>query len=132
MTVLDTSVVVSLLKGTPDATKNLKALQETNQRIALTVITAYELLKGANLSCRRQDNLSDVKTILSSVELLDLTTDATIEAAQIYAELKRTGQLIGEFDILIAAIVKTNGEEILTRDRHFEAIPNLKLRKWLL
>jgi tRNA(fMet)-specific endonuclease VapC len=132
MTVLDTSVVVSLLKGTADAVKNMKVLQETNQRITLTDITAYELLKGANLSSKRQDNLSDVKTILSSVELLDFSVEASIEAAQIYAELKRAGHLIGEFDILIAAIVKTNGEELLTRDRHFEAIPGLKLRKWLL
>jgi tRNA(fMet)-specific endonuclease VapC len=132
MTVLDTSVVVSLLKGTPDAAKNLQALQDTNQRIALTVITAYELLKGANLSSRRQDNLSDVKNILSSVEMLDLSYDATLEAAQIYAELKETGRKIGELDILIAAIAKTNGEDILTRDRHFEIIPGVKLRKWLL
>lgn len=53
MTILDTSVIVSLLKGTPDSIKNLKALQETDECISVTVITAYELLKGANLSSRK-------------------------------------------------------------------------------
>jgi tRNA(fMet)-specific endonuclease VapC len=132
MTILDTSVIVSLLKGTPDSIKNLKALQETDECISVTVITAYELLKGANLSSRKQENLLNVKTILSSVKMLDLTTEATIEAAQIYATLKKSGKLVGEFDLLIAAIAKVNDEEILTRDQHFEAIPSLKLRKWLL
>jgi predicted nucleic acid-binding protein len=56
--------------------------------------------------------------------MLDLTTEATIEAAQIYATLKQSGKLIGEFDLLIAAIAKVNDEEILTRDHHFEAIPS--------
>jgi predicted nucleic acid-binding protein len=84
------------------------------------------------MSSRKQENLSDVKNILSSVRMLDLTTEATIEAAQIYATLKQSGKLIGEFDLLIAAIAKVNDEEILTRDHHFEAIPHLKLRKWLL
>jgi tRNA(fMet)-specific endonuclease VapC len=110
MTILDTSVIVSLLKGTPDSIKNLKALQETDECISVTVITAYELLKGANLSSRKQENLLNVKTILSSVKMLDLTTEATIEAAQIYATLKKSGKLVGEFDLLIAAIAKVNDD----------------------
>jgi tRNA(fMet)-specific endonuclease VapC len=130
MTVIDTSVMVSLLKGTPDSIKNIKALQEKNHRIAITAITAYELLKGAFLSFKQQENLSDVKKAISTIEVLDLSSEACFEAAQIYGELKKSGQLICEFDVLIAAIAKTNGEEILTYDRHFEVIPGLKLCKW--
>jgi predicted nucleic acid-binding protein len=40
-------------------------------------------------------------------------------------------KLVGEIDILIAAITRTNNEELITRDEHFELlIPKSKLQKW--
>ena len=39
--------------------------------------------------------------------------------------------MVGEFDILIAAITIANQEEFITRDEHFELlIPKSKLQKW--
>ena len=37
---------------------------------------------------------------------------------------------MGEFDVLIAAIAKTNGEGILTRDKHFKLIKGLQIANW--
>jgi predicted nucleic acid-binding protein len=40
-------------------------------------------------------------------------------------------RIYGEFDTLIAAITRTNNEELVTRDEHFELlIPESKLQKW--
>ena len=122
--------MVSFLNGTPEAVKKIEEL--TNQRdiIAITTITVYELLKGAQLSSRQKENLLEVTEAISSVQILDLSNDACLEAARIYCTLKEEGKLIGEFDILIAAIAKTNGQAILTRDQHFQSVPGLILAKW--
>ena len=122
--------MVSFLNGTPEAVKKIEEL--TNQRdiIAITTITVYELLKGAQLSSRQKENLLEVTEAISSVQILDLSNDACLEAARIYCTLKEEGKLIGEFDILIAAIAKTNGQAILTRDQHFKSVPGLILAKW--
>jgi len=58
---------------------------------------------------------------------MELSPEACAEAARIYCELKDSGNLIGEFDILIAAIAKTNHEPLLTYDQHFKAIDGLHL-----
>ena len=129
MTILDTTVMVALLNGKPDTVKKINELQEKNDQIAITIITAYELLKGAYLSSRRKENLLNVTEAISNLQILDLSPEACIEAAEIYSELKTAGQLIGEFDILIAAIAKTNDEAILTHDQHFKSIKGLKLMK---
>jgi tRNA(fMet)-specific endonuclease VapC len=122
--------MVSFLNGTPDAVKKIEELINQGDRIAFTTITVYELLKGAQLSSRQKENLLKVTEAISSVQILDLSNDACLEAARIYCILKEEGKLIGEFDILIAAIAKTNGEGILTRDQHFKSVPGLILAKW--
>ncbi|MGD0203520.1 MAG: type II toxin-antitoxin system VapC family toxin [Candidatus Bathyarchaeia archaeon] len=127
MTIIDTTVMIALLKGKPDTVKKINELLDKNDTIAITVITVYELLKGAYLSSRRQENLLDVKKAISNIQILDLSPEACAEAAGIYCELKNAGKLISEFDILIAAIAKTNGEPILTHDQHFKAIQGLRL-----
>jgi predicted nucleic acid-binding protein len=122
--------MVAFLNGTQDAVRKIEELTNQGDTIAVTTITVYELLKGAQLSSRQKENLLYVTEAISSVQILDLSNDACLEAARIYCTLKEEGKLIGEFDILIAAIAKTNGEAILTRDQHFKSVPGLILAKW--
>jgi tRNA(fMet)-specific endonuclease VapC len=122
--------MVAFLNGTQDAVRKIEELTNQGDTIAVTTITVYELLKGAQLSSRQKENLLYVTEAISSVQILDLSNDACLEAARIFCTLKEESKLIGEFDILIAAIAKTNGEAILTRDQHFKSVPGLILAKW--
>ena len=130
MTIIDTSVMIALLKGTPDAKEKIAELLNQNDLPAVTIITVYELLKGAYLSSKKQENLTDVKEALSNMQILELSTEACEEASNIYCELYRSGKLISEFDILIAAVAKTQGQTLLTRDQHFISIKGLNLILW--
>jgi tRNA(fMet)-specific endonuclease VapC len=131
MTILDTDILVALLKGSPGAIQKITSIEEKGQIISTTIVTVYELLKGAYLSRRCDENLVRVTDVISNMQILDLTFNVCEEAAKIYKELKTRGKLVGEFDILIAAITRTNNEELVTRDEHFELlIPESKLQKW--
>ena len=131
MTILDTDIIVALLKGTPQAIQKITSLEEKGEPISTTIITVYELLKGAYLSHRCEENLAKVTDAIANMQILDMTFNACEEAAKIYKELKNKGTLVGEFDILIAAITIANQEEFITRDEHFELlIPKSKLQKW--
>lgn len=130
MAILDTDILVALLKGSPDAMKKVGELEEKTECVATTIITAYELMKGAYLSARPQENLAKVKDIISNLQVLDLSAKACEEAAQIYIDLKKSGNLIGEFDILIVGIARAYDETIVTRDAHFQAISGLKVINW--
>ena len=128
--ILDTDILIALLKGETDAYEAMQGLEEKSERLATTVITAYELLKGASLSSKQKDNLSEVQKLLSNIDVLDLTHQACEEAATIYCDIKRAGCLTGEFDVLIAAIALTHGESILTRDTHFRSFKLVKVSEW--
>jgi len=127
---LDTDILVSLLKGAPDAIEKISALQDGGQRISTTMITAYELLKGAYLSSRADENLLKVRESISNLEVLGLSFGAAEEASRIHKELRDRGKLVGEFDVLIAGIVKFHDEQLVTRDEHFKAIRGMKLINW--
>jgi len=131
MTIIDTDIIVALLKGTPEAIQKITLIEETGEIVATTIITVYELLKGAYLSHMWEQNLAKVTDAIGNMQILDLTFNACEEAAKIYRELKNKGSMVGEFDILIAAITRANHEELVTRDEHFKLLlPTSKLLKW--
>jgi len=71
-----------------------------------------------------------VNETISNLKTMDLSFGAVGEAAKIYRELRDKGRMIGEFDILIAAIVRFNDETLVTRDGDFKAVRGIKLMNW--
>jgi predicted nucleic acid-binding protein len=55
-----------------------------------------------------------------------------VRATDIYADLYRRGELIGDADILIAASALANGFAIVTNnEEHFKRVKNLEVVNWL-
>jgi tRNA(fMet)-specific endonuclease VapC len=130
LTIIDTNVMIPFLNGSPEVVNKVHEVLSINDQVVITIITAYELLKGARLSSKPEDNLKHVKEAISNMQVLDLTPKACEEATNIFWELKKSGKMISEFDILIAAIAKTNNECILTKDQHFKSIKGIDLIQW--
>ena len=128
--ILDTDALVALLKGLPHADEAIRRAEESGDQIATTIISAYELLRGAYLSSNPEKNITQVKELLSDMQVIDLTFQACDEAAKIYRDLRKSGHLIGEDDLLIAGIAKAAAGTILTRDKHFKLIQGLSIVKW--
>jgi len=60
----------------PEAVEKITVLEENGDPIATTIITTYELLKGAYLSRTCEESLAKITEILSSMQVLDLTFKA--------------------------------------------------------
>jgi len=125
---LDTDIIVGLLKGDKEAVGAIDRLQDEGEYLKTTVINAYELLKGAAISSRPEENQASVRDLLSSVAVLPLNCESCEEASKIYGKLRKAGQIAGEFDILIASIVIFNGEALISRDGHFKLMEDLILQ----
>jgi predicted nucleic acid-binding protein len=90
--ILDTDILVALLKGEPEAVQTISGLEEKGDRVATTIVTAYELLKGAYISSKPKENLLKVQDIISNLQVLDLSLQACEEASKIYLELRKAGR----------------------------------------
>ncbi|MBI1748547.1 MAG: hypothetical protein HYR55_18460 [Acidobacteria bacterium] len=62
-----------------------------------------------------------------------LDQNALNKAAEIYADLKKSGQLLEDADILIAAISIVNDLTLVTNNtQHFARIIELRMEDWLV
>src|SRR3989344_813143 len=130
MVVLDTDILVGVLRKNIDAQNFLERLEKKNEIINTTVINAFELLEGALLYPGR-DKSKSAEILLRSLGSYSFNGPASWTAAQISAELKKSGKIIDFPDLAIASIAISRGEPLVTRNvKHFERIKGLRIEKW--
>lgn len=127
-TIIDTDILIDLLRNKKEAVALLADLQEKNYVLCTTVINEFELHLGAHKSRYPQKNLQATDKLLSRLVILPLTRKSAQKAGHIYAELQTKGQTIGLRDTLIVAIALTREFSITTRNtEHFKKIDDLKM-----
>jgi len=96
-------------------------------------LVLYELYFGAEKSERREQNIANIKVFIAEIDIIPFDTECAILGGKIRANLKRKGQMIGDYDILIAATVLSAGGTLVTNNtREFARIPGLKVQDWTI
>lgn len=122
---LDTDVVISYLKGIKGV---VTILQEHERELGISVITLGELLEGIYTQPKEKERLEGLKKFLSDINLLEVDENIVEKFAKIRSNLRERGQLIDNFDILIAATALTNNLILITANKKdFERIEDLKI-----
>ncbi|MDD1744287.1 MAG: PIN domain-containing protein [Candidatus Methanoperedens sp.] len=127
---LDTDIVIEILRGNETAVNKMESFpQET--LINITGLTVYELYKGV-LYIGSKKLEDDLVNFIQSVEVLQLDSYIERKAGEIYAYLKKKGEIISDADILIAATVLVNDSVLVTNNvEHFKRIKGLKIENWI-
>ena len=129
MKILDTDILVSILRGKEDAKDILDYLN--GEDIAITTITAFELYYGAFKSEKASENIKEVDSLLVSYPVVDFSKESSKEAGKIYSKLGEAGKDIGIRDVIIGAICLVNDAGLITRNvRHYSRIVGLRIEKW--
>lgn len=127
MVCFDSDFIIDFLMGESYAVKKMKFLRDNNSEISTTSINTFELLRGAT-SLNQKNSNENVFAFLSYLKIFDFDFEASEKAAEIFDSLKIKGELIDVFDLMIASIVISNGESLLTRNiSHFNIISGLKI-----
>lgn len=113
MVVFDSSILIDALRKKKDALDLIDYYSEKEQ-VAITVISKYEILRGAN-----ETNKNLVTGLLARFVIYDLEDSSIMEAVKNYRKVKAKGKLVSELDVLLAGIAATNNETLVTRDKDF-------------
>jgi len=128
---IDTDVLSAIMRGNPAATARARAYLDEHGRIAFSIITRYEILRGLSAK-NATKQIQSFETFCARSTVAPLDDAAVVRAADIYGDLSRRGQLIGDADILIAASALVNEMGLATNNRsHFERIRGLRIENWL-
>jgi tRNA(fMet)-specific endonuclease VapC len=127
---LDTDICSYVLKRSNPAV--LKQLQGVAlEDVCISSITKAELLYGVEISPRKQTDGIAVDAFLRHIEVLDFPADAAAHYADIRADLKRRGAMIGAHDLFIAAHARARNMTLVTNNiREFRRVRGLVVENW--
>ena len=123
---IDTDWVIDHFNGIAQVTRRLKELEP--EGLALSIISSAELWEGAYFSRDPKRSQAMLEEFLAGVVILGLDEDMCKRFGQLRGSLRRRGQTVGDFDLLIAATALRHNLTLLTNNRkHFEAVSGLHI-----
>jgi tRNA(fMet)-specific endonuclease VapC len=128
---LDTDIVIYWLTDRfPHIQQRIDAVDAGD--IFLSAITVAELYFGAWNSSRPRENRELIDELLSYVTVLDFDHNAAFMFGRVKAELKQSGRIVNDSDLLISATALFHSLILVTNnERHFERIPDLRIENWI-
>lgn len=130
MYLLDTNICIFIKNGKPPQVLQ-RLRQAIKEKVYLSSITLAELQYGVYNSQNIEKNRISLTQFIAPFSLLNFDDDDAEEFGRIRSYLKRSGSLIGPYDMLIAAQAISKNLVLVTNNTaEFSRIQNLRLEDW--
>ena len=127
---LDTDISIFYLRGKYKINQKLKDVVGYDNCF-ISEITLAELKYGAELSERVEKNVNSVNEFATKIGILPIFNCLDLYAKE-KARLKKLGNLIDDFDLLIGCSAIKNDLILVTNnENHFVRIENIKIENWI-
>lgn len=124
--ILDTNGLSAIADG--DAA--LEPILREAVEVALPVIALGEYLYGIRQSRDRDRYEVWLAKSIENFRVLFVDEETAACYAALRGELKKAGTPLPSNDVWIAALARQHGHDVLSRDRHFDRIPELRRISW--
>jgi tRNA(fMet)-specific endonuclease VapC len=122
--ILDADWIIEAARGRPIAAQALRRIAPG--RISVSWLTVAELYEGAYNSVNPDARIILFHNFLRPFRLIGINDG--VASAESRAFLRRRGEMIAEFDVMVAATALYYDLTVLTFNlRHFQRIPDLKM-----
>ncbi len=131
MYLLDTNICIYLIKKRPEIVlKKFRSYPISMFRVS--AVTIAELYYGVSKSERKKMNADALIQFLAPFEFVSFTDADAIAYGEIRAKLERKGQVIGPYDLQIAAQAISRKMTLVTNNsREFQRVPGLACENWV-
>jgi tRNA(fMet)-specific endonuclease VapC len=127
---LDTNTCSYIMKRSHDRVLQRLAKIPVSD-VCISVITKSELLFGVEVSPNRGKDEAALAAFLRYVDVLDFPDHAALHYAQIRADPKAHGTMIGANDLFIAAHARSLGLTLVTNNTaEFRRVRHLAVENW--
>ncbi len=124
---LDTNIISYHLKGNRMVLKHFEIAALNDDKILIPSIAYYEIKRGL-IASGATEKMNKFLAFAEYLGIAELKTSTLEIAAQIYADLKKSGEVIEDDDIFIGAIALENNAVLVTNNvAHLGRIKNLKI-----
>jgi predicted nucleic acid-binding protein len=124
--ILDTNALSAFVDGETGISEVLRR----QARAAIPVIVLGEFRYGIAQSKHRPAYEAWLESQLPRFEILSVTEETAVAYAALRVALKRSGRPIPANDAWIAALALQHRLTVLSRDSHFDVVPDLQRESW--
>jgi tRNA(fMet)-specific endonuclease VapC len=123
---LDTSWIIEVLAGREGTARQHRNLNLA--KVAVSYVSIGDIYEVAFNYANPQAHLSSFRQFLAPFTILNLNEPIMEKFAEVRAHLRRRGQMISDFDMLIGATALHYNLMVLTHNKkHFQRIPDIKI-----
>jgi len=128
---LDTDILSAVMRQQPVAVVQARIYLADHGRLTFSLMTRYEILRGLKAK-GATTQLAAFERFCQANEILPLEESIIMRAADIYGNLYKRGQLIGDADIFIAATALEHSIVLVTNnENHLGRVTGLTVENWL-
>lgn len=123
---LDTDWIIDHLSGVDRVSQKILELNPAG--LAVSIISVAELYEGVHFSRDPVKSLASFRRFLNGMKIVSLDEDICSWFGKERGRLRKTGRIVGDFDLLIGGTAIRHGLTLCTNNRrHFEMIDDLRL-----
>ena len=128
---LDTNICIYIAKYNPPSVRARFAQHPANE-LAMSVITSGELRFGAEKSHAKEQAMAVINELASLMNVVELADEVATHYGEIRASLQKSGQMIGNNDLWIAAHARARDWVLVTNnEKEFLRVEGLKVENWV-
>jgi len=126
---LDTNICIYLFKGKYNLDKQFKKVGLKN--CCISEITLAELKYGAECSNKAAENMEMINDFAKELTVIPIYNSLDLYAKE-KSKLRKAGNLIDDFDILIGVTAIANNLILVTEnEKHLSRISKIKIENWI-
>lgn len=126
---LDTNTCVDVMRNHPNVVNRMSGVAPGDS--VISTITSYELYTGIAKCASPDKEQAKVDLLLRTVIELPFDQTAAREAGRIRGLLESRGEMIGPYDVLLAAHALAAGLILVTANTNeFQRVPGLTVENW--
>jgi tRNA(fMet)-specific endonuclease VapC len=90
-----------------------------------------ELEVGIQQTSKQEEYRRRLLQLMRHIRLWSLDCDTALLYGAVYIELRRQGRVLSQVDMILAALARQHKLTVLTTDRDFEALTDLRIENWV-
>ena len=127
---IDTDILSYYFKGDKQVCKHFESYLKKWEIIEISIVTFYEIVSGLQAK-NAYKQLEQFEQFTTDNLVIPVSEKSASISAKLYAQLKQSGTIVDDIDLLIAGIAIENDMMLVTNNqKHFGRIEGLKVENW--
>ncbi|MCP3956634.1 MAG: type II toxin-antitoxin system VapC family toxin [bacterium] len=128
---LDSNHLGQAVTRTSTVRERLEEIRKSGERFGTCVPALCEIEAGVRQVSHPEEYRLNLKRLLRHVRVWPLDLETARIYGEIYGTLRAKGRVLSQVDIMLAALARQMRLTLLTTDRDFEALPEIRTENWV-